>query len=669
MTAVPSGEYTVEVDLAGFRPVHLVTTVTSDAARVVHVSLEVGAVSAAVHVSADPASAGPLRAAATVVTGGDVAGTPGASQTNSLSMITAFVPGSYVAHDQLHVRGGHQVTWLVDGVPVPNTNIGSNIGPQVNPKDVDYVEVVRGGYNAEYGDRTYAVFDVVPRTGFERDGDVELLLSGGAFGQTNDQVSAGGHSQRLAYYGSLTGDRSDLGLEPPVASVLHDRESGLGAFGTFLFGPDPNNELRIVTSVRRDSYQVPNDASAQAVGVDDVEREADAFVNASWVWAFRSGALLTVSPFYHRNAAHYDGGPADLPASTTDHRLSQDVGAQVTFGATTGRHEYQVGFYGFHQRDDQSLGLVFPDGSSPSLSVRQHPSGGLWSAFVQDTFRAATWLSVSGGLRQTHFAGGVSEDATSPRASVVVEVPSLGWSLRGFWGRYYQGPPLATASGPLLDLVTSQNLSLIPLHGERDNEVQFSVVVPVQGWTVDADVFRTTATNFFDHNSVGNSNVYLPVTIGGARIRGAEVTARSPRSWKGGHLHVAYSRQIAEGYGGISGGLTDFSPGTGAFPLDHDQRHTLSAGVDTHLPQGVFAGANLSYGSGFPDNGGPARLPGHTTVDLMIGRSMGQRLSVSVTALNLANVRVLIDNSPTFGGTHFSLPRQIYAELRYRFRY
>ncbi len=26
-----------------------------------------------------------------------------------------FVPGAYMSHDQLHVRGGHQVTWAIDG--------------------------------------------------------------------------------------------------------------------------------------------------------------------------------------------------------------------------------------------------------------------------------------------------------------------------------------------------------------------------------------------------------------------------------------------------------------------------------------------------------------------------------------------------------------------------
>jgi outer membrane receptor protein involved in Fe transport len=376
-----------------------------------------------------------------------------------------------------------------------------------------------------------------------------------------------------------------------------------------------------------------------------------------------------VSPFYHRNTSHYDRGPTDFPVSTTDHRVSQYAGAQATLGATMGRHEWQVGFYGFHQQDEQTLGLVFNDASSPDVSVGQRPSGGLWSVFVQDTFRATSWLSLTGGVRQTHFSGGLSEDATSPRAGVAIRIPSLGWTVRGFYGRFYQGPPLLTASGPVLDFVTSHNLALIPLRGERDEKFQAGLLVPVRGWILDTDVFRTKATNFFDHNTVGNSNVFFPLTIDGALIRGEEVTVRSPRAWKVAQFHLAYSHQVAEGSGGISGGLTDFSPPADTFPLDHDQRHTLSAGIDAHLPQGVFAGANVYYGSGLPDDGGPARLPSHTTLDLVIGKAFGDRFSLSLTALNVSNVRVLIDNSSTFGGTHFNHPREVFAELRYRFHY
>src|ERR1700740_2071721 len=142
------------------------------------------------------------------------------SRTDSVAMTADYVPRAYITHDQLHIRGGHQTSWLIDGVPIPNTNIASNLGPQLDPKDMDYLEVSRGSYGAEFGDRTYGVFNVVPRTGFERNREGELVLSAGNFYQTNDQLSFGNHTQRLAYYASVNGNRSDLGLQTPVAQVV-----------------------------------------------------------------------------------------------------------------------------------------------------------------------------------------------------------------------------------------------------------------------------------------------------------------------------------------------------------------------------------------------------------------------------------------------------------------
>jgi outer membrane receptor for ferrienterochelin and colicin len=667
--AVSVGEYTIAIVSPGFITVEQPITVISDTTPIVRIQLQIAAVQEAVTVSASPVEVHPDSVTpTTLVSRRDIQYTPGADRTNGLEMITAYVPGAYVTHDQLHVRGGHQVNWLIDGVPVPNTNVASNIGPQLDPKDIDFLEVHRGSYDAEYGDRTYGVFNIVPRSGFERNNDAEVVLLAGAYSQVNGQLSAGGHTDRFAYFVSANGNQSDLGLGTPVADIIHDRQTGASGLASLIFNIDPSNQLRVVTSVRQDNYQIPNTPEDQAAGISDVERESDAFVNASWVRTLPAGMLLTVSPFFHFNAANYEGGSAD-PIVTVVERGSQYGGAQATFTATARRNDVQVGFYGFHQQDNQLFALTFNDGSNPNLSQTEVPSGNLAAVFVQDKFAATSWLTLTGGVRQTYFSGGITESATSPRVGAALQVPFLNWVVRGFWGRFYQAPPLLTVSGPLLQYVTVQNLGFIPLHGERDEEYQVGVAVPFRGWVVDVDHFQTTATNYFDHNPVGNSNVFFPITIDGALIRGTEVTVRSPRTWLHGQFHLAYAYQTALGQGSINGGLTAFSSGGGYFPLDHDQRHTLSAGFDVTLPRGVFEATNVYYGSGFTDNGGPAHLPGHTTVDLTVGKSFSDKVSVAVTALNIANSHLLIDNSLTFGGTHFNNPREVYGEFRFRFHY
>ncbi len=665
--AVPLGNYRLTVSREGFTAVEQQIVVASGSAPILHLQLGMPALNQAVEVSetAD-AVATESSAATTLVSRNQIERTPGADRTNSLAMITDYVPGAYVTHDQLHIRGGHQVSWLVDGVPIPNTSIASNVGPQLDPKDADYIEVQRGGYSAEYGDRTYGVFNVIPRTGFERNNEGELVASYGSFGQTNDQISFGSHTERLAYYASINGNRTDLGLETPGPEVIHDAASGVGAFGTLIFNAGPADQLRLVTSLRRDDYQIPNTPEQQAAGVSDNEREADAYVNFSWVHTAGHGLLLTVSPFYHHNRADYTGGPNDTPFSPQQRRSADYAGGQVTLAAVAGKHNARVGAYGFEQRDDAFFGL---SGEGASLFERQQPTGSLAVLFMEDQYQPAQWLTLTGGVRLTHFAGDLSENAASPRAGAAIRIPRLRWTIHGFYGRFYQAPPLSTVSGPLLDFALLRGFGFLPLHGERDQQVQFGLTAPVRGWTLDVDYFRTQVRNYFDHDVLGNSNIFFPLTIDSARIRGWEVCLRSPRLRRRGQVHLAYSHQFAEGAGAVNGGLTDFSPPEGTFLLDHDQRHTLNVGFNWDLPRRSWIAGNVYYGSGFADNNGPAHLPGHTTVDLMLGKSVRERWTVSLNALNVANRRYLLDASETFGGTHFADPRQVFLQVRYRFHY
>ena len=327
--AVPIGEYSATVESSGFAQLARNLVVVSGTEPVVHFQLQVASRTESVTVSATPEVA-PTDTATptTLISRLDIERTPGADRTNSLAMITDYVPGAYITHDQLHIRGGHQVSWLVDGVPVPNTNIAGNIGPQFDPKDIDYLEADRGSYGAEFGDRTYGVFNIAPRTGFERNNEAELINSFGNFYQTNSQINFGSHTDRLAYYASLNGNRGNLGLQPPAPDVAHNAENGYGGFSSLIFNPNLTNQLRMVTSLRKDYYQVPYDPNPNSFGntqydssgLRDGQHEGDAILNVSWVHTFSPKLLLTLSPFLPLQQRELRFQPQRLPGS--DHRSS-----------------------------------------------------------------------------------------------------------------------------------------------------------------------------------------------------------------------------------------------------------------------------------------------------------------------------------------------------------
>src|SRR3989442_3611800 len=289
--AIPLGEYTVAISNPNFVADPQNVAVLSGSAPILHFELRLPTQNETVVVSADAAQTEAVTPS-TLVDRVQIQETPGAVRANSLAMITNYVPGAYVVHDQLHVRGGHQASWLIDGVSIPNTNIASNLGPQIDPKDIDTLETQRGSYSADYGDRTYGIFNVAPRTGFERNNEAELVLSVGNFYQTDDQLNFGAHSNRFAYYASLSGNRTDLGLQTPTPAVLHDAANGFGGFTSLIFNADSHNQLRFVAQARRDFYQVPfdpNDPGTPGQFLRDANRENDSFFTLSWIRTFSPG--------------------------------------------------------------------------------------------------------------------------------------------------------------------------------------------------------------------------------------------------------------------------------------------------------------------------------------------------------------------------------------------
>lgn len=693
LPTLPLGNYRVTITSLGFNVLNQTITVFSDSSPILHFQLQVGSIQQSVHVTSQTDVVnGNSVTPTTLISRRQIARTPGADLTNSLNMITDYVPGAYAVHDMLHMRGGHQVSWEIDGVEIPNTNIADNLGPQIDPKDIDYVEVQRGSYNADVGDRTYGVFDIAPRTGFERNNEGELLLSAGNFYQTNDQLSFGSHMEKFAYYGSLNGNRTNYGLMPPIPKPYHDAANGYGGFSSLVDNHTPHDQLRLVSQLRTDYFQIPYDPNPNdyenqqydSSGLRDSQREIDGFSVFSWVHTFNPTTVLQVSPYYHYNSANYTPDPNDLPVATTSDRTSNYAGLQASISMQIAKNTLEAGFYSFGQHDSYVFGAVFNDGSYPNFLLHEGTAGGVTEEYISDNYKATRWLTLIAGLRTSQFMSSFIEIENDPRFGAAVKIPKIDWVFRAFYGRYYQPPPLLTASGPLLDYANSSNTTFLPLHGERDEEHQFGVQIPFRRWLLDANNFETRANNFLDHSNVGESNIFFPITVDGALIQGWELTLKSPTLWHFGQAHLAYSNQLAQQRGAITGGLVcvpitapQCDSGFNYVTLDHDQRNTLNFGMNANLPGNAYGGFNFYYGSGFSngDEGDPnspyqgAYLPHDTNLSVSLGKTFRKNITLDANVTNVTNHRVLLDNSLTFGGFHYNAPREFYGELRYHFSY
>jgi hypothetical protein len=706
LAQTPIGVYRLTVADPGFATVTESLTVASGTNPIVHVPLELAPSVQSIKVEGLDASvsASDTVTPTTLITRAMIDETPGAGRTIGMEMITDYVPGAYMTHDMLHMRGGHQTSWLIDGIAIPNTKIASNVGPQIDPKDIDALETQRGSYSSDVGDRTYGVFNVLPRNGFERNRDGELLLSAGNFYTGETQLSLGDHSERNAWYASITGERSNYGLAPPVAQVLHDATNSGSGFVSLIRNQTPKDQFRLNAQYREDYFQVPYDPNPNdweqatppggnpyyvSYGLRDGQTERDSFVIGNWVHTLSPKALFSFAPFYHFNQANYDSPSTDSPAATTWHQSSNYVGGQGDLHADAGPNNFSGGMYTFYQAESDLFG-VMDNTTSPKTVYGPDPStagAALVEGYLSDHLRVGQYVTLLGGMRFSSYHAGLNESATYPRIGATVEIPKLHWVLRGFYGHFFQPAPIETVSKSVLNYAgqqpTGEN-AFTPLPSERDEEHQFGIQIPYKGWLLDVDTVKNRVNNFLDHSNLGESNMYFPIAVDGALVRAWEMTLRSPQLGRLGQFHVTYSNQIAEQRGNIIGGFTCSISGDPACdlgfnyaPVDHDQRETLNTGFTSNLPMHTWFSTNVYYGSGFSNGleGSPQSpyqgpyLPVHTTFDVSAGHAIGERWRVSGSMLNVTNHRVLQDTSITIGGFHYNDPRMFSGELRYRFHF
>jgi hypothetical protein len=697
MPEAPLGVYTLTITANGFAEANQTLALASGTNPILHVQLEVGPATESVTVNGE-ASAADNATPETLITRQMIEVTPGADRTIGTEMITDYVPGAYMTHDMLHMRGGHQTSWLIDGVAIPNTKIASNVGPQIDPKDINSMEVQRGSYDADLGDRTYGMFNVLPQNGFEFNRDGELVLQAGNPYMGEAQVSFGDHSEKTAWYASATGSRSNYGLATPIIAVDHDATNSESGFVSIIHNQTPKDQIRLDGQYREDFFQVPYDPSSTdyectsgyycSYGLRDGQTERDSFAIGDWVHTFSPNALVTLAPFYHFNQADYDSRASDYPVATTWHQESNYVGAQADARMDKGWNSFSGGMYSFYQRENDLFGVQVNDGSGPSQpNTPANANAGVVEFYLGDHLRLGQYVTLLGGEHFSIYRAWLDESATYPRIGATVRIPKLNWVLRGFYGHFFQPAPILTVSSSVLNYAGSlpggEN-AFTPIPSERDEEHQFGIEIPYRGWMLDVDTFKNRVNNFLDHSNLGESNMYFPIAVDGALIRAWEMTLHSPQLARFGQFYVTYSNQIAQQRGNIIGGFTCSIPtdpacdlGPQYISLDHDQRDTLNTGFTANLPLHTWFATNVYYGSGFSNglagaNEGPydgPYLPVHTTFDSSVGHSFGENWRLSATAVNVTNHRVLLDNSITIGGFHWNDPRMFLVEARYRFHF
>ncbi len=93
-----------------------------------------------------------------------------AAAVQNVADVIALQVGVVKSDDQIHIRGGrsYEAAYLIDGVSVQDPLAGTGFGMQLPPGAIQEVEVITGGYNAEYGQATSGVVSFTTKEGSEK---------------------------------------------------------------------------------------------------------------------------------------------------------------------------------------------------------------------------------------------------------------------------------------------------------------------------------------------------------------------------------------------------------------------------------------------------------------------------------------------------------------------
>ena len=166
---VPPGTYNLRASMMGYAPHKILDVkVSLDLTTKIDIklsqeALEMGEV---IVVAEQPIVQNDLTASLQIVRSEDIAQMPVESLADVLELQAGITKDS---EGRIHIRGGRasEVTYLIDGVSVTDPFAGE-LSVEVENSGIEQLQVISGGFNAEYGQALSGVVDIITKEGREK---------------------------------------------------------------------------------------------------------------------------------------------------------------------------------------------------------------------------------------------------------------------------------------------------------------------------------------------------------------------------------------------------------------------------------------------------------------------------------------------------------------------
>ena len=425
------------------------------------------------------------------------------------------IPGAiYGSLKQVHVRQDHaNLQFRIDGVPIPDT-VTTQFTDLLSPRAWERADIILGGMEAQYGNRTTAVIDITSKSGTKPG-----FGSIGVFGGSNETVLpsfeyGGTVGDRFRFYVMNNYRTTNRAIDPPTLgqSIFHGQGESNQTFlrGDYQLNNRNNVTWLLLNSVANSQIptqpgQAPNEeirglirdhtqqgfTPVPSAEIDENQEEHNQYSHLVWRHDIDANRFVSMAGYFRHSRATFTTDPYNVLAYTSDAGEPFSASHQDRWGYAGGirldythvlnpRHLLKAGFQ-FDRTMSKNKTRLFAfargeeeeeheDEMDEHDEIDEHghdhgrPVDGVLTRnadrrvigyreefWIQDQFTPNERWTINLGLRLDNIHGYIEAFQVSPRIGVTY-TPNNRHAFHAFYGRLFTPPNLEALPFQALNL-------------------------------------------------------------------------------------------------------------------------------------------------------------------------------------------------------------------------
>ena len=648
---------------------------------------------------------------------------------NTVAQVLQTVPSVvYGALGETHIRQDHaNQQFRIDGVPIPE-GVSSTFTDMISPRMWERADIILGGMEAQYGNKTAIVVDITSKSG-TKPGFGSLQVFGGANQEVTPSFEYGGTiGEKFRFYVLNSYTTTARGIEPPTLDrpPFHDQSERNQTYLRGDYQHDNRNGFSWIFLNSIAKYQIPtinnletnpdtlpllqaqdptfSPVASQAVNQN--QKENSQYTHLVWRHDVNAENFFQFAGYFRNSYANFTTDPFNTLAYTPDEqtanqkRKAYSLGTRLDHTWTPNKqHLFKTGFQ-FQYTNAQNTAQFFDFALDPATGLPVGPVISQTGAntnvqvreefWVQDQWSLNDFLTLNLGLRGDVIQSFYNEGQVSPRIGITYKLNRSN-VLHAYYGRLFTPPNVEQIGFTKLNLQDTTAQPEDPTgfkpRAERSDYYEVGSYHALNNWATlelaayykrshfqsDAGQFGTTPMlNFFAFQwgtQMGiDGALKMQITD--------DLSARGNVAWgrcKGNGLQSGnYLLDTKE--------ITDINTAGGVF-CDHSQTMTSSAVAAYRFRERTTISGQMLYGSGFRTAASDdaftnsSHFQSWTTYNASITHVFNlpwdkQKILVGFDALNLLNYKYFYnqgEGSIGLGVPHSGMQRSFFFRAQWFF--